>query len=44
MRFIGGQEPEGYGQVQEYFEGLNALWTTPKLIEAFREMRLHVEG
>jgi TDG/mug DNA glycosylase family protein len=24
--------------------GLNALWTTPKLIEAFRELRLHVEG
>ena len=24
--------------------GLNALWTTPKLIEAFRDLRLHVEG
>lgn len=24
--------------------GLNALWTTPKLIEAFRELRLQVEG
>ncbi len=24
--------------------GLNALWTTPKLIAAFRELRLHVEG
>ena len=24
--------------------GLNALWTTPKLKEAFRELRLHVEG
>jgi TDG/mug DNA glycosylase family protein len=24
--------------------GLNALWTTPKLTEAFRELRLHVEG
>jgi TDG/mug DNA glycosylase family protein len=24
--------------------GLNALWTTPKLIEAFRELRLCVEG
>jgi TDG/mug DNA glycosylase family protein len=24
--------------------GLNALWTTPKLVEAFRELRLHVEG
>jgi len=23
--------------------GLNALWTTPKLIEAFRNLRLHVE-
>ena len=23
--------------------GLNALWTTPKLTEAFRELRLHVE-
>jgi double-stranded uracil-DNA glycosylase len=24
--------------------GLNALWTTPKLAEAFRDLRLHVEG
>ena len=24
--------------------GLNALWTTPKLIEAFRDLRLRVEG
>jgi double-stranded uracil-DNA glycosylase len=24
--------------------GLNALWTTPKLIEAFRDLRLHVAG
>jgi double-stranded uracil-DNA glycosylase len=24
--------------------GLNALWNTPKLIEAFRDLRLHVEG
>jgi double-stranded uracil-DNA glycosylase len=24
--------------------GLNALWTTPKLIVAFRDLRLHVEG
>jgi TDG/mug DNA glycosylase family protein len=24
--------------------GLNALWTTPKLIEAFRDLKLHVEG
>jgi len=24
--------------------GLNALWTTPKLVEAFRELRLRVEG
>jgi double-stranded uracil-DNA glycosylase len=24
--------------------GLNALWTTPKLIEAFRDLRLHVGG
>jgi TDG/mug DNA glycosylase family protein len=24
--------------------GLNALWTTPKLIEAFLELRLHVDG
>ncbi len=23
--------------------GLNALWTTPKLVAAFRELRLHVE-
>ena len=24
--------------------GLNALWTTPKLAEAFRDLRLHAEG
>jgi double-stranded uracil-DNA glycosylase len=24
--------------------GLNALWTTPKLVEAFRDLRLHAEG
>jgi double-stranded uracil-DNA glycosylase len=24
--------------------GLNASWTTPKLTEAFRDLRLHVEG
>jgi len=24
--------------------GLNALWTTPKLVEAFRELRLDIEG
>ena len=24
--------------------GLNALWTTPKLIEAFRDLRLHAGG
>ncbi len=24
--------------------GLNALWTTPKLTEAYRDLRLHVEG
>ena len=24
--------------------GLNALWTTPKLVEAFRDLRLYVEG
>ena len=24
--------------------GLNALWTTPKIVEAFRDLRLHVEG
>jgi len=24
--------------------GLNALWTAPKLIAAFRDLRLHVEG
>ncbi len=24
--------------------GLNALWTTPKLTAAFRDLRLHVEG
>ena len=24
--------------------GLNALWTTPKLVEAFRDLRLHAEA
>jgi TDG/mug DNA glycosylase family protein len=24
--------------------GLNALWTTPRLVEAFRDLRLHVGG
>ena len=24
--------------------GLNAFWTTPKLVEAFRDLRLHAEG
>jgi double-stranded uracil-DNA glycosylase len=24
--------------------GLNARWTTPKLVEAFRDLRLHIEG
>jgi double-stranded uracil-DNA glycosylase len=24
--------------------GLNASWTIPKLVEAFRDLRLHIEG
>jgi TDG/mug DNA glycosylase family protein len=24
--------------------GLNAFWTTPKLVEAFRDLRLHAEA
>jgi double-stranded uracil-DNA glycosylase len=43
-----GPQPERLGQARLWVvpnpSGLNAWWTTPKLIEAFRDLRLHVEG
>ncbi len=43
-----GPQPDPLGPARVWVvpnpSGLNALWTTPKLIEAFRELRLHVEG
>ena len=43
-----GPQGEAIGETRVWVlpnpSGLNALWTTPKLIEAFRELRLHVEG
>jgi hypothetical protein len=39
MRFIGEQRPEG-GVVQPYFEGLNAHYVGPRLVEAFEDLRL----
>jgi len=43
-----GPQGETIGETQVWVlpnpSGLNALWTTPKLIEAFGELRLHVEG
>jgi double-stranded uracil-DNA glycosylase len=45
---IVGPQELAIGQTQVWVlpnpSGLNALWTTPKLIEAFRDLRLHVEG
>ena len=43
-----GAQDEAIGETRVWVlpnpSGLNALWTTPKLIEAFRDLRLHVEG
>jgi double-stranded uracil-DNA glycosylase len=43
-----GPQDEPIGATQVWVlpnpSGLNALWTTPKLTEAFRDLRLHVEG
>ena len=43
-----GPQPERLGQARLWVvpnpSGLNAWWTTPKIIEAFRDLRLHVEG
>jgi double-stranded uracil-DNA glycosylase len=43
-----GPQPERLGRARLWVvpnpSGLNAWWTTPKLIEAFRDLRLHVEG
>jgi double-stranded uracil-DNA glycosylase len=43
-----GPQPERLGGARVWVlpnpSGLNASWTTPKLIEAFRDLRLYVEG
>jgi len=43
-----GPQDEAIGDTRVWVlpnpSGLNALWTTPKLTEAFRELRLRVEG
>jgi double-stranded uracil-DNA glycosylase len=43
-----GPQGEAIGQTRVWVlpnpSGLNALWTTPKLTEAFRDLRLHAEG
>jgi double-stranded uracil-DNA glycosylase len=43
-----GPQGEAIGKTRVWVlpnpSGLNALWTTPKLTEAFRDLRLHVEG
>jgi TDG/mug DNA glycosylase family protein len=43
-----GPQDEDIGETRVWVlpnpSGLNALWTTPKLTEAFRDLRLHVEG
>jgi double-stranded uracil-DNA glycosylase len=43
-----GPQPDRFGRAKVWVlpnpSGLNALWTTPKLIEAFRDLRLHVGG
>lgn len=43
-----GPQDEALGGVRVWVlpnpSGLNAHWTIPKLIEAFRDLRLHVEG
>ena len=42
-----GPQPERLGGERVWVlpnpSGLNAWWTTPKLVEAFRDLRLHVE-
>jgi len=42
-----GPQPERLGHARLWVvpnpSGLNAWWTTPKLIEAFRDLRLHLE-
>jgi hypothetical protein len=40
MRFIGEQGREGSEQVHAYFAGLNAQYVEPRLVDAFRELRL----
>ena len=43
-----GPQPDLLGPARVWVlpnpSGLNAWWTTPKLIAAFRDLRLHVEG
>ena len=43
-----GPQPDSLGGARLWIlpnpSGLNAFWTTPKLAEAFRELRLRVEG
>jgi double-stranded uracil-DNA glycosylase len=43
-----GPQPERLGRARLWVvpnpSGLNAWWTTRKLVEAFRDLRLHVEG
>jgi double-stranded uracil-DNA glycosylase len=43
-----GPQPERLGQARLWVvpnpSGLNAWWTTPKLIEAYRDLRRHVEA
>ncbi len=42
-----GQQDQALGSTQVWVlpnpSGLNAFWTTPKLVEAFRDLRLHAE-
>jgi TDG/mug DNA glycosylase family protein len=42
-----GPQPERLGHARLWVvpnpSGLNAWWTTPKLVEAFRDLRLHVD-
>jgi double-stranded uracil-DNA glycosylase len=43
-----GQQDGAFGPTRIWVlpnpSGLNALWTTPKLVEAFRDLRLHAGG
>ncbi len=47
-RAVVGPQAEAIGPARVWVlpnpSGLNALWATPNLIAAFRELRLHVEG